>query len=737
MASGGARTSNTASEPTPDVLLSLAHGTHSDPHSVLGQHRQTVAGGTSVTVIRALRPLAARVVARRDDGTRVPLAHLGQGVWQGSTLEEPDDYVLHTDYAEGHTWVADDPYRYPPTLGELDLHLLAEGRHEQLWTVLGSHTRDHHGVHKLTPGVSFSVWAPRARAVRVVGNFNTWDGALHNLRRLGGSGVWEVFLPHLTPGEVYKFQILGRDNIWRTKADPVARRTEHPPATASIIEKSHYEWQDEEWLATRAASSLHTAPLSVYELHLGSWRPGLGYREAADQLIEYVQQLGFTHVEFMPLAEHPYTPSWGYQVTGYYAPTSRFGTPDDLRYLIDRLHGAGIGVLLDWVPGHFPKDEWALARFDGEPLYEHPDPRRGEQQDWGTLVFDFGNPGVRNFLVANALYWCEEFHIDGLRVDAVASMLYLDYSRGEGEWLPNIHGGRENLEAVSLLQEVTATVYRRHPGVIMIAEESTSWDGVTRRTDSGGLGFGLKWNMGWMNDTLRYLANDPMYRSHHHNDITFSLAYAWSENYILPISHDEVVHGKGSLVAKMPGTPEQKLANVRAYLAFMWAHPGKKLLFMGQEFGQLDEWSEQRGLDWWISDEPGHRGLLALTADLNAQYRSTPALWQLDESPTGFEWIAAHDGSHNVVSFIRWDEQRRPTVVIVNFSGIDLNGYRLGLPREGRWGTVFSSNHARYGGWDAPGQATWQGEARPWDGQPASTALLVPALSALYLQPTT
>ncbi|HEX6077871.1 MAG TPA: 1,4-alpha-glucan branching protein GlgB, partial [Micromonosporaceae bacterium] len=465
----------------------------------------------------------------------------------------------------------DDPYRWPSSIGELDLHLIAEGRHERLWTVLGAHIRCFDGV----DGVSFSVWAPHARSVQVIGDFVGWgppDGA--PMRRLD-AGVWEAFVPGAAPGQHYRYRIEGADGVWREKADPLATATEIPPKSASVIHRSDYTWNDGVWLAQRERTPWHASPMSIYEVHLGSWRPGLSYRQLADELTRYVSDMGFTHVELMPVAEHPYGGSWGYQITSYYAPTARFGSPDDFRFLIDSLHQAGIGVILDWVPAHFPRDDWALARFDGTALYEHPDPRRGEHPDWGTYVFNYGRPEVRNFLVANALYWIDEFHIDGLRVDAVASMLYLDYSRRPGEWLPNPYGGREHLEAVSLLQEANATAYRTHPGVVTIAEESTAWPGVSKPTAAGGLGFGFKWNMGWMHDTLRYFATDPLYRQFHHNQLTFALTYAWSENFILPISHDEVVHGKGSLFGKMPGNDWQKLANVRALLAYMWAHPGK------------------------------------------------------------------------------------------------------------------------------------------------------------------
>ncbi len=489
----------------------------------------------------------------------------------------------------------------------------------------------------------------------MLGDFNGWNGVLWALRRLDDVGVWEIFVPGLMPGSAYKFEIQTAGGEWVTRADPMARYTERPPATASVVGESKYVWSDSGWLAQRAAHDPHNAAMSVYEMHIGSWRAGLGYRELADQLIEYIHETGFTHVEFMPLAEHPYGPSWGYQVTGYYAPSSRFGHPDDLKYLIDRLHQASIGVIMDWVPGHFPKDEWALGRFDGQAVYEHSDPRRGEHKDWGTYIFNFGDSQVRNFLVANALYWLEEFHIDGLRVDAVASILYLDYSREAGEWEPNVNGGRENLEAISFLQEVNATAYKRNAGIVMAAEESTSYPGVTHPTSEGGLGFGLKWNMGWMHDSLQYIEEDPMYRSYHHNDITFSFLYAFSENFILPISHDEVVYGKGSLLTKMPGDQWQKLANVRAYLAFMWAHPGKQLLFMGSEFGQPSEWSEERSLDWWILDQPAHQ---------RPAHDGRPAEPRLPvrrarsgsrtSTPTGSSGWTAGDAEHNVVSFLRW-----------------------------------------------------------------------------------
>nr|WP_245571018.1 1,4-alpha-glucan branching protein GlgB [Glaciibacter superstes] len=718
-----------------DILEAVGNGSYHDPHGVLGQHLVDAPGVSDpLTVIRALRPLANRVAAVLQTGSRVELSHIGYGIWQGYSTLGVLDYTIDAAYDGVPSWIADDPYRYLPTLGELDLHLIGEGRHEQLWTVLGAHFRPHAGVLGTTTGTSFAVWAPHARAVRVVGDFNGWNGATHAMRNMGSTGVWELFVPGLGPGSNYKFQLLTQSGDWVMKADPMARYTEVPPNTASVIGETRYEWADADWLARRAATDPHNAPMSVYEMHVGSWRPGLGYRELADQLIEYLQELAYTHVEFMPLAEHPFGGSWGYQVTGYYAPTSRFGHPDDLRYLIDRLHQAGFGVLMDWVPGHFPKDDFALAKFDGQALYEHPDPRRGEQLDWGTYVFDFGQKQVRNFLVANALYWLEEFHIDGLRVDAVASMLYLDYSREEGQWEPNEHGGRENLEAISLLQEVTATSYKRNPGTILIAEESTSWGGVTAPTSGGGLGFGLKWNMGWMHDSLQYMEVDPMYRSYHHNDITFSFFYAFSENFLLPISHDEVVHGKGSLVAKMPGDSWQQLANVRAYLAFMWAHPGKQLLFMGQEFGQRSEWSEERGLDWWMLDQPAHRGLFTLVGRLNRVYRENRSLWQRDNDSSGFEWLDGGAAAQNVVSFLRFDADGNPIACLFNFSGQPHTDYRVGLPFPGTWDEIVNTDATEYGGSGVGNLGAVEAVAEPWDSRPASAVLALPPLAGLWLK---
>ncbi|GAA4356010.1 1,4-alpha-glucan branching protein GlgB [Microbacterium rhizosphaerae] len=675
----------------PGLLDAVAAGAYHSPHDVLGLHP----AGTDRWVVRARRPLAKTVTAVFADGTSTSLTHSRSGVWEGVREGAPDAYRLVTSYPDGADYDADDPYRHLPSLGELDLHLIREGRHEQLWDALGAHVRESSG----SQGTAFTVWAPNAQAVRVVGDFNRWDGQGHAMRSLGSSGVWELFVPDLGAGAVYKYEILTRWGGWVTKADPMAQFAEVPPATASVVAAPPaHEWGDAAWLEHRGRSTPISQPMSIYELHFGSWRPGLSYRDAADPLVEYVTAQGFTHVEFLPLAEHPFGGSWGYQVTGYYAPTSRFGTPDDLRYLIDRLHQAGIGVIMDWVPGHFPKDSFALARFDGEPLYEHADPRRGEHKDWGTYIFDYGRSEVRNFLVANALYWIEEFHVDGLRVDAVASMLYLDYSRNDGEWEPNRFGGRENLEAIGFLQEVNATAYKRYPGIVMVAEESTSFTGVTAPTSSGGLGFGFKWNMGWMNDSLTYIERDPVHRSHHEGELSFSYVYAFSENFILPISHDEVVHGKGSLLAKMPGDHWQKLANMRAYLAYMWGHPGKQLLFMGQEFGQLSEWSEGRSLDWWMLDQPSHAQLLAFVAELNRVYREHSALWARDADGAAFSRLGAPHWDPNVQVLARRDNHGNTVVVICNFGGVPLEDHALDLPAPGTWREVLNSDAETYGG---------------------------------------
>ncbi|WP_170957845.1 1,4-alpha-glucan branching protein GlgB [Brachybacterium timonense] len=703
-------------------------GSYHDPHSVLGVHHYD----DGVTV-RALAPMAHAVEVITPDAAATAMEHEHNGIWV-TTLPVANlaSYRLRVTWTEGaDPVVVEDPYRFLPTLGDLDLHLIREGRHEELWNALGAHLRTVDGV----AGASFAVWAPNARAVQVIGDVNTWNGRCHAMRSLGSSGVWELFIPGVADGDVYKFRILGADGVWREKADPMARRAEVPPATGSIVTGSDYEWGDDAWLAERAGRDALASAMSVYEVHLPSWRPGLGYRELATELVEYVTDMGFTHVEFMPLAEHPFGGSWGYQVTGYYAPTSRLGTPDELRALIDALHRAGIGVIMDWVPAHFPKDEWALARFDGTPLYEHADPRRGEHPDWGTYIFDVGRREVRNFLVANACYWLEEFHVDGLRVDAVASMLYLDYSRKDGEWLPNEFGGRENLDAISFLQEANATAYKRAPGIVMIAEESTSFPGVTRPTDADGLGFGFKWNMGWMHDTLEYIGEDPIHRQYHHGELTFSMVYQYSENFVLPISHDEVVHGKGSLLRKAPGDDWQQAATLRAYLAFQWTHPGKQLLFMGSEFAQGTEWSEQAGLPWWLVEYPLHRGAQQLVKDLNALQRSTPALYELDQDPAGFEWLIGDDAERNTIAFLRRDRAGNPVAVVVNFSPQPWHDVRIPLPQGGTWVEHLNTDATVYGGSGVGNLGAVHAEALPSHGRDHSVRLSVPPLGAVVLSP--
>ncbi|MGW6016317.1 1,4-alpha-glucan branching enzyme [Streptomyces sp. NPDC055210] len=715
----------------------LLGGAHHDPHAVLGAH--PVQDGV---VFRVLRPyaLAVTVVA---EGLRAELHDDGDGFFSAVLpLREVPEYRLTVEY-EGTVQDVEDAYRFLPTLGDFDLHLFGEGRHEQLWTILGAEPMEHQGV----PGTRFSVWAPNARGVRISGSFNFWDGTAFPMRSLGSSGVWELFAPGVREGELYKFEITRPDGTKTMRADPMARRTELPPATSSVIHASRHEWQDEEWMARRADRPAHQAPFSVYELHLASWRPGLTYRQLAEQLPVYISDLGFTHVELMPVAEHPFGGSWGYQVTGFYAPTARLGTPDDFKYLVDALHRAGIGVIMDWVPAHFPRDEWALAEFDGRPLYEHEDPLRAAHPDWGTLEFDYGRREVRNFLVANAVYWCEEFHIDGLRVDAVASMLYLDYSREAGQWTPNVHGGRENLDAVAFLQEMNATVYRREPGVVTIAEESTAWDGVTRATHHigpggfGGLGFGLKWNMGWMHDSLDYVSHEPVHRKYHHHEMTFSMVYAYSENYVLPISHDEVVHGKRSLVSKLPGDWWQQRATHRAYLAFMWAHPGKQLLFMGQEFAQGAEWSEAHGPDWWLLDpsygaEADHRGVRDLVRDLNGVYRRVPALWELDTDPAGFGWVAGDAAEDNVFAFLRFGADGVPLLAVSNFSPVVRHEYRLGVPDDvPAWHEVLNTDAGRYGGGGVSNADPVKPDDQAWHGRAASIRVTLPPLSTLWLRP--
>jgi 1,4-alpha-glucan branching enzyme len=624
----------------------------------------------------------------------------------------------------------------PAWLGDIDLYLLGEGKHRRLFEKLGAHRMTHEG----TDGVSFAVWAPAARSVSVVGDFNSWDGRAHPMRVLRDSGVWQTFVEGIEDGQNYKFEIVNADGNITLKTDPFAFATEVPPDTASKIYTPGYEFGDGDWMTQRAAAHPYSSPMSVYEVHLGSWRhdaggASLNYREAGDQLARYCNEMGFTHVEFLPLAEHPFGGSWGYQVSHYFAPTSRFGTPDDFKYMIDTLHRAGIGVLVDWVPAHFPRDEFALARFDGTALYEHLDPRQGTHPDWGTLIFNYGRTEVRNFLISNALYWIEEFHIDGLRVDAVASMLYLDYSREEGDWIPNRFGGRENLEAIDFLKELNTVVHGEHPGVMMIAEESTAWPGVSRPIYVGGLGFGFKWNMGWMHDTLDYFKHDPIHRRYHHNQLTFSLMYAFSENFVLPLSHDEVVHGKGSLLNKMSGDPWRKFANLRSLYAYMWAHPGKKLLFMGGEIAQYSEWNHDAQLDWTTLQDDRHAGVQRLMADINRVYGDCPSLWEVDDEPDGFQWIDANDADNNVISFFRANQGRSEHLVcIANLSPIPRYNFRVGLPTKGEYTEVLNTDSESYGGSNVGNLGVVEAEPVPWHGLNHSAMVALPPLAVLWLR---
>ncbi len=721
--------------PTTEERLRLARGEHHDPHAILGAH-----GGPGGTVIRSFHPDATGASLVAPNGGLAPMEPLGDGLWAGLVADlDPGQfrYRVRFSFADGNTWEHDDPYRFGPTIGDTDLHLIGEGTHERLYDVLGAHPRTHESVE----GVSFAVWAPNARSVRIVGDFDRWDGRLLPMRSMGASGVWELFVPGIGQGELYKFEVLGSDGKLRLKADPLAFAMQVRPETASRVwDPSAYRWTDEAWMARRAEADPYRSPMAAYEVHLGSWMRNpdgswLGYRQAAEKLVAHCRTFGFTHVELMPVAEHPFDGSWGYQVTGYFAPTARFGTPDDFAAMVDTLHGAGIGVIVDWVPAHFPTDEFALRRFDGTPLYEHADPQRGEHPDWGTLIFDFGRPEVRNFLVANALFWCDRYHVDGLRVDAVASMLYLDYSRNAGEWTPNVHGGRETLEAIAFLRELNERMYGRFPGVVTIAEESTAFPGITRPTYLGGIGFGFKWDLGWMHDTLAYFAEDPVHRRFHHDRLTFRGLYAGTEQFVLPLSHDEVVHGKGSLLGKMPGDEWQRFANLRALLVGMWGQTGKKLLFMGTELAMPDEWSHDRALPWGLLEAPMHGGVARFVEDLGRAYASTPALWAGDHQPDGFVWIDASDVESSVYSWIRRGGDDI-CVVVLNLTPIPRSDYRLGLPVGGRWEEILNSDSEHYGGSNLGNLGGVEASVDSWHGQPFSATLTLPPLAGLILRPS-
>jgi len=716
--------------PAAEEISRLVRGEHHDPHAILGAH--PAADGT---VVRAFHPDAKAAELVATDGSTIQMQPLGDGLWAAQIPEVVPCRTRFT-FADGETWEREDPYRFGPTLGEVDLHLIGEGTHERLYDVLGAHPRSHEGV----AGVSFAVWAPNARSVRIVGDFDRWDGRLLPMRSMGASGVWELFIPGIGQGELYKFEILGADGKLRLKADPFAFAMQVRPETASRVwDSSVYPWTDADWMQQRDATNPYTSPMAATEVHLGSWMRNpdgswLGYRQAAEKLVEHCRRFGFTHVELLPVAEHPFDGSWGYQVTGYFAPTSRFGNPDDFAAMVDTLHTAGIGVLVDWVPAHFPTDDFALRRFDGTALYEHADPQRGEHPDWGTLIFDFGRAEVRNFLVSNALFWLERYHIDGLRVDAVASMLYLDYSRKVGEWTPNVHGGRENLEAMAFLREMNQRVYGRFPGAVTIAEESTSFPGITRPVHLGGIGFGFKWDMGWMHDTLEYFAEDPVHRRYHHDRLTFRGLYAGTEHFVLPLSHDEVVHGKGSLLRKMPGDDWQRFANLRALLVSMWGQPGKKLLFQGAEIAPWEEWSHERALPWGLLDAPMHGGMARFVSDLGRVYLASPALWAADHEADGFAWIDASDVEASVYSWIRRGDGD-VAVVVLNLTPMPRHGHRLGLPVGGRWVEAINSDSEHYGGSNLGNLGGVEAVDSPWHGQPFSAVVSLPPLSGLILRP--
>lgn len=657
-------------------------------------------------------------------------------VWQGAIDDMPQHYRLHAVGKDDALFDYIDPYSFGPQIPEFDLHLFSEGRHFHIYRYLGAHVHEVDGIR----GTLFAVWAPNAGRVSVVGEFNDWDGRRYPMRSRGESGVWELFVPQLAVGQRYKFEIFNRhhENLV-VRADPYAQAAEYRPGTASItVDGLDYDWTDSQWLKNRANSDWLHAPMSVYELHLGSWKRDvnnefLNYRELADNLAEYLTALNFTHVELLPITEHPFDGSWGYQVTGYFAPTSRFGTPDDFRYFVDRLHQAGIGVILDWVPAHFPKDEWALSNFDGDTLYEYADPRRGEHRDWGTKIFDYGRKEVQNFLLASAMYWIEEMHIDGIRVDAVASMLYLDYSREEGDWLPNEHGGNENLEAISFIRNLNEMVGSNHPGVVMIAEESTSWPQISRPVYDGGLGFSMKWNMGWMNDTLGYYERDPAHRKYHHSQLTFGMIYQYSENFVLPFSHDEVVHLKKSMLAKMPGDRWQQFANLRLLLIHQFTYPGKKLLFMGVELAQWEEWNHAQSLEWSYLEHPEHKGVQSLVSQLNAVYQKYPALYQYDFEPQGFEWIECDDAGQSVLVFQRRDDHGF-LLIILNLTPVVRENYTIGVPSEGEYSVLFNSDDAEFGGSDYLQKTQFISQETPWMNQQQSLVINLPPLAGLILE---
>jgi len=721
----------TISEP----LLRLLEARHHDPFDTLGRHFSDKG-----VVIRALVPGSAEL-AIEGSHEILPMHRLFDSdlfEWQGPAEAVAEHYRLISRDGRGNTRRFFDPYSFSPIISEYDLHLFGEGRHRNAYRFLGAKTTSIDAV----SGVFFSTWAPNAERVSVVGDFNDWDGRVHPMRSRGGSGVWELFIPGLEPGELYKFELRNRDSgLVTLKTDPYGRQFEQRPNTAAIVApKEDFPWQDGDWLEQRSQGNWLHEPISVYEVHLGSWQRGdtgdfLNYRDLAHRLVDYVTAMGYTHIQLLPITEHPLDASWGYQTTGYFAPTSRFGAPDDLRYFIDHCHRHGIGVFLDWVPAHFPRDGFALARFDGSPLYEHSDPRRGEHRDWGTLIFDYGRNEVRDFLMSSALYWLEEFHFDGLRVDAVASMLYLDYSRSAGDWIPNVHGGCENLEAIEFLKELNSVVPRQQPGALMIAEESTAWPGVSRPVDHGGLGFSVKWNMGWMNDTLEYIHREPVYRRFHHGELTFSLVYAFTENFMLPLSHDEVVHMKRSMLEKMPGDPWQQFANLRILYTYMYTVPGKKLLFMGNDIAQGKEWDHDSVLEWHVLEHGYQQGIQKTVRDLNHLYRDHPALHRHDFDAEGFEWIDPENAENSLISFIRKGGGEL-LLILLNFTPVPRTGFRTGAPVPGTYEAIFNSDSRHYAGGDAGDSGPLQTEHRPCNGRAHSLQLTVPPLGGVILRYT-
>jgi len=716
--------------PIPQEIRRLLEARHHDPFSVLGRHPDKKG-----EIIRIYLPRAASAEILCD-GQSLPMERYRKTdlfQWRGKTCPHGKEYMIRWRDGAGNEYLQHDPYRFTPQLEEWELNQFQSGQHFHAGKMLGAHCCRHQEV----DGVRFAVWAPNASRVSVVGDFNHWDGRCHPMRNRGGSGIWELFIPGLSPGDLYKFELRDQNGRILVKTDPYGRRFEHRPACAAIIECAEYSWSDDEWLAQREQADWQHRPMSIYEVHIGSWQRGpdgnfLSYRELAEGLIPHVKGLGFTHIELLPVSEHPLDASWGYQTTGYFAPTSRFGSPEDLRYLIDQCHQNGIGVILDWVPAHFPKDDWALARFDGSPLYEHEDPRRGEHRDWGTLIFNYGRNEVKNFLLSSAMYWLEEFHIDGLRVDAVASMLYLDYSRPANDWVPNIHGGNENLEAIDFLRELNVLLHREHPGALSMAEESTAWPMVSRPVDMGGLGFSMKWNMGWMHDTLNYMHKDPIHRQYHHNNLTFGMLYAFNENFILPFSHDEVVHMKRSMLEKMPGDDWQRFANLRLLYTYMFTVPGKKLLFMGSEFAQGREWNHDTALEWHLYDYPLHHGIHKLLAGLNRLYTEHSALHFHDFEHEGFQWLDCDDSAHSTLSFLRRGGGHT-AAVLLNFTPSPYDGYRLGVPEAGNYRLLFNSDAGEYGGTDLGQIPRFESEAKPWMGQPHSIVVTLPPLAGLVI----